>query len=63
MVLTVTDCTEVLIGTIITMTFTGFKVWYLSKDYQYSEIIISGIGWATNHSLRKYYLGFKKKKV
>lgn len=63
MVFTVTDCTEVFIGTIITMTVTGFKVWYLSKDHQYSEIIISGIGWATNHSLRKYYLGFNKKNV
>ncbi len=63
MALTVTDYTEIFIGTIISMSFTSFKIWYLSKDYQYSEIIISGVGWATNHALRKYYLAINKKNL
>ena len=54
--LTITDCTEIFIGTIVTMSFTYFKCVYLSKEDKYFDTIISGIGWATNHTIRKYYL-------
>lgn len=54
--LTITDYTEIFIGTILTMSFTYFKCWYLSKDDKYCETVISGIGWATNHTVRKFYL-------
>ena len=61
--LTITDYTEIFIGTVVTMSFTYFKCWYFSKQDQYCETIISGIGWATNHTLRKYYLKLNQKNI
>lgn len=58
--LTITDCTEIFIGTIVTMSFTYLKCWYLCKEDKYCETIISGIGWATNNTIRKYYLNKNK---
>jgi hypothetical protein len=61
--LTMSDCTEIFIGTIVTMSFTYFKCFYLSKEDKYFETVISGIGWATNHTLRKYYLKQNQKNL
>ena len=59
--LTNTDYTEIFIGTFVTVSFTYFKCWYFSKQDKYCETIISGIGWATNHTVRKYYLKLNQK--
>lgn len=56
MVFSFDEQVEILIGAVVSMSVTGLKNWYLSKDYQKIEIVVSGLGWVANHSLRKYYL-------
>jgi hypothetical protein len=63
MVFTWTDYTELVIGTMVTMSVASFKNWYLSKNSQTAELVIVGLGWAANHSLRKYYLITSTKKI
>lgn len=57
MVFTFDDHVEIFIGAMVSMSFATFKNWYLSKDNSKMEIVIAGLGWVANHTLRKYYLG------
>lgn len=49
---------EVLLGSIISMTFTYLKCYITNNKSYFIEVIISGVGWSTNYILRKKYLNY-----